>query len=165
MKLYDRLYKLPVPSFSGQRMKLPCLCFTLGPVSVTRGTSGHVFHAKMVALGTVEISSLVLVHPWIDFLLDRQHIVFLDSELPSFPTPSNFTSATPQSRTAWLASRFGLPFNSPLQVVARLRKPFGALFTPTRHNVAEYRRVASESLITVRVQNVFVASAQILDVL
>ena len=58
-----------------------------------------------------------------------------------------------------------------LRFVARLRQPFGALlFTPTRQNVAEYRRVASESMITVQVQeemplNVLVDNVRMLDVL
>ncbi|KAF8128152.1 hypothetical protein EV363DRAFT_1170994 [Boletus edulis] len=198
-------------------MKLPCLAFKLGPVSATESASGHVFRAKTDALGTVEITttedlsrlnSLVLVHPWIDFLLDRRPVGSVIEttfeqlmggqsssigEPPSSPGPSNITSTISQSRTARLASRFRLSFGarsrdaesllspssvSPadkrtqaLQLVARLRQPFGALLlTPTRQNVAEYRRVASESLITVRVQedtplNVLIASAQMLDVL
>jgi len=58
-----------------------------------------------------------------------------------------------------------------LQLVARLRQPFGALlFTPTRQNVAEYRRVASECQITVQVQedmplSVLIENARMLDVL
>ena len=58
-----------------------------------------------------------------------------------------------------------------MRFVARLRQPFGALlFTPTRQNVAEYRRVASESMITVRVQedpplNVLMENVRMLDVL
>ena len=35
MKLYDKLHELPIPLFAGQRMKLPCITFKLGPVSVT----------------------------------------------------------------------------------------------------------------------------------
>ena len=42
-----------------------------------------------------------------------------------------------------------------LQVIARLRQPFGALLlTPNLSDVAAYRRVATESLITVRVGEV-----------
>ncbi|KAF8132461.1 hypothetical protein EV363DRAFT_1295913 [Boletus edulis] len=58
-----------------------------------------------------------------------------------------------------------------LQFVARLRQPFGALlFTPTRQIVAEYRRVASESTITVQVQedahlSVLIENARMMDVL
>ena len=40
-----------------------------------------------------------------------------------------------------------------LQFIARLRQPFGALlFTSTRQNAAEYRRIATESVITVQVE-------------
>ncbi|KAF8546776.1 hypothetical protein OG21DRAFT_1527604 [Imleria badia] len=102
-------------------------------------------------------------------------------ELPPFLGPSNVTSAAPKSRIERLASRFGLSFGvrpatSPgyaaslrppstlaqtdkqlhaLQVIARLRQPFGALLlTPNPGNVAAHRGVASESLITVRVEEI-----------
>ena len=61
-------------------MKLPCITFELGPV---RSGSEHVFRAQTAALGIVEIrteedlarlDSLYLIHPWIDFLLDRQPV-------------------------------------------------------------------------------------------
>ena len=60
-----------------------------------------------------------------------------------------------------------------LQVVARLRQPFGALLlTPNLFNVSAYRRVAAESLITVQVDeitptmlNKLVDSVRTLDVL
>ena len=38
MKLYNRLNELPVPIFVGQRMKLPCITFKLGPVSASRNS-------------------------------------------------------------------------------------------------------------------------------
>ena len=217
MKLYDRLHGLSVPSFSGKRMKLPCLTFKLGPVSATRSVSERAFRAKTDGLGIVEITttedlsrldSLILVHPWIDFLLDRRPVgSFTETiaeeplneqsssigELLSPTGPSNTTSVVPQTRAARFVARLGRPFGSrprdvasllspspvsltdkrtqALQLLARLRQPFGALlFTPTRQNVAEYRRIAAESEITVRVQDdtplsVLIASAQMLDVL
>ena len=82
-RLYNQLDGLPVPSFSGKRMKLPCLAFKLGRLSVTRSRSCQVFRAQTVALGVVEIETeadlsqlkpLYLIHPWIDFLLDRQPV-------------------------------------------------------------------------------------------
>ena len=221
MGLYDRLYELPVPSFVGQRLKLPCLNFKLGPLSASRSMSGHVFRAQ-TAVGVVEIKteedlsrvgSLYLVHPWIDFLLDRQPVGSVVEaireeitddpsspvgQLPLFPGPSG-PSASSQTRTAWLVARFGRPFGSrtttlprgvasllppsslsqadkqirALQVIARLRQPFGALLlTPHLGNVAAYRRVAAESLITVQVEeitpailNKLVDSVRTLDVL
>ena len=136
MRLYDRLHELPVPSFVGQRMKLPCITFTLGPVSATRSALGNVFHARSGALGIVEIrttedlsrlDSLSLAHPWIDFLLGRQPVGSITetitemdtddqfssvSNFPSFSGPSNTILAIKQTRIS--------------RLVARLRRPFGA---------------------------------------
>ena len=81
--LYDRLDELPVPSFLGKRMKLSCLTFKLGRVSVFGSGSHRIFRAQTAALGVVEIKTevdlsrvcpLYLIHPWIDFLLDRQPV-------------------------------------------------------------------------------------------
>ena len=211
MELYDRLHDLPVPSFAGQRLRLPCLVFKLGPVMLSRTKSGRVFRAQTTALGIVEIrtdedisllGSLYLVHPWIDFLLDRQPVGSTWSipggnqpiipELPSFS--SNFDSTMIQSwpapqinraqRTS-LATVYSSSLRPPstilqieketqaLQVIVRLRQPFGALLlAPNPGNVSAYRRVAAESLITVQVQEVMptvlnklVDSVRILDVL
>ena len=217
--LYDRVHELLVPSFSGRRMRLPCLTFKVGQVLVSRNESRR-FRAQTKALGIVEIQtqedlyqlgSLSLVHPWIDFLLDRQPVGSVPAtiteenadnssvldDLPSFPSPSNVTLTTWQTRTAELTSRIGLPFDSRstlnddasllppstvspeekhmlvLQFIARLRQPFGALLlTPTRRNIDEYRRVASESLIKVQVKEItseilekLIYSVRMLDVL
>jgi hypothetical protein len=134
-KLYDRLNELPVPLFVGQRMKLPCIVFKLGPLSVSRSRSERAFRAQTAVLGIVEIvtgedlsrlDSLYLVHPWIDFLLDRQPVGSVTDtipeetmddhspstgQLPSFSEPSNITSMVPQTRTTWLATRIGRSFS------------------------------------------------------
>ncbi|KAF8553231.1 hypothetical protein OG21DRAFT_1269071 [Imleria badia] len=209
MSLYDRLQELPVPLFVGQRMRLPCIIFKLGRLSATRGRSGHVFRAQASSLGVVEIrteedlsgfGALYLVHPWIDFLLDRQSVKStvetvpeeiiddqssLIDDLPSFAGHSNITSAAVEPRPAGFVTPVELPFSgrpsafsrdtaslqppsekpipripsfaeslrppsslSPieiqtlaLQVIARLRQPFGAL-------------VATESLITVQLEEI-----------
>ena len=120
-------------------------------------------------------------------------------EPPSSLGPSSAASAAPQKRTARFASRFGLPFGGrttirargaaslrppstlaqkdkqllAFQVLARLRQPFGALLlTPSSGGVAAYRRVAPESLITVRVEEItpaildkLIDSVRVLDVL
>jgi hypothetical protein len=118
-------------------------------------------------------------------------------ELGSFPGPSDTTSVAPRTRTAQLVARLGRPFGRPtppqdaaslrppssisqtdketraLRVIARLRQPFGALLlTPNLGNVAAYKRVAAESLITVQVEeitptilNKLVDSVRTLDVL
>ncbi|KAH0838861.1 hypothetical protein J3R83DRAFT_7275 [Lanmaoa asiatica] len=97
-------------------------------------------------------------------------------ELSSFLGPSNTTSPA-----AWFVTRLGLSFSGQLatllrnvpplpppssesridkqmqalRLIARIRQPFGALlFTPNRQNVPEYRRVASESMITVQVEEI-----------
>ena len=203
MELYDRLHELPVPFFVGQRMKLPCIVFKLGPLSASRDRSGQVFRAQTTSLGVVKIpteedltryGSLYLIHPWIDFLLDRQPVGSvvetmpednvedgppLICQLPSLPGPSNIHCTAPQIRRRRRFPCLRLPFGAPspthprdavslqppstvaqsekqtraLQVIARLRQPFGALLlTPHVGKVAAYRRVAAESLITVRVE-------------
>ena len=213
-RLYDRLNELHVPLFVGQRMKLPCLSFKLGPLSPSRSRSSQVFRAQTTILGVVEIktevdlsrhSPLYLVHPWIDFLLDRQPVgsvletVSENTEdyqssstrrLLTFPETipeeangqlSPITLPTPNQGATGFASLFELSFGGrstarpqdaesllppstlaqtdkqmlALQVLARLRQPFGALLlTSSSGNVAAYRRVAPESLITVQVEKI-----------
>ena len=219
---YDRLNDLRVPLFAGKRMTLPCIVFKLGPLSISRSGSERIFRAQTSALGIVEIKTeedlsrsdpLYLIHPWIDFLLDRQPVgsaietipqedtenqSLLSDEPLSLTRTSDLASAAPQTRTGRLASRFSLSFGravthpgdaaSPLspstllptnkrmrglQLIARLRQPFGALLlTPNPGNVAAYRRVASESVITVQVEeitpvilNKLIESVRVLDVL
>ena len=133
-RLYDQVNELPVPSFSGRRMRLPCLAFKLGQLSAYRNGSARIFRAQTNTLGVVEIQtqddlsrlgSLCLVHPWIDFLLNRLPVGGVPEtnieenmddkssvlgELPSFPGASNIVSTTWQTRAARLMSRMGLPF-------------------------------------------------------
>ncbi|KAF8124320.1 hypothetical protein EV363DRAFT_710056 [Boletus edulis] len=131
MTLYDRLNELPVVLFVGQRLKLPCITFKLGPLSASRSESGYIFRAETPAIGIVEITteedlsqldSLYLIHPWIDFLLDRQPVGSLTETVlentddrclvgvPSFDGPAGITSAVTQTRTARLVARLGRPF-------------------------------------------------------
>ena len=223
MKLHDRLDEFPVASFLGQRMRLPCLTFKLGAVTATRNAAGRVFRAQTYALGIVEIgteedlsrfNSLYLVHPWLDFLLNRHPVGSVIEtipeentdepssslgEPPSFAGSSNTPGAAPEKRTARFASLFAFPFGGQtaarpqdtvslrppssvsqedrviraFQVVARLSQPFGALLlTPDTGTIAAYRRVAAETLITVKlgeitpaVLNKLVSSVRVLDVL
>ena len=239
-RLYDRLRDLPIPFFVGKRMRLPCIIFKLGPLSLLRNRSERVFHAQTAMLGVVEIKTEIdlsqldspcLIHPWIDFLLDRQPVGSVIGTIPeatqslpierlppfsetegdmhdqypsirrssSSPGPSNAIPPVPKRRIPGLASRFGLSFSGrsathsrdaaslrppstlaqsdkqmlALRVIARLRQPFGALLlTPSSGNVAAYRRVAPESLITVQVEEITPAildklmdSVRVLDVL
>ncbi|KAN0088020.1 hypothetical protein V8E55_006641 [Tylopilus felleus] len=225
MKLYDQLHDLPLPLFVGQRLKLPCLGFKLGAVTSTWNAGGHVFRAQTDALGIVEIrtaedlsqcSPLYLVHPWIDFLLDRQPVGSIMETIPeentedqsssvvelplsSLPGSSHITSAPRKTRTGRLASRFGLPFGGltatrrkdagslappssvsqedklirALEMIARLKQPFGALLLAENPGkIAAYRRVAAETLITVKLEEItptvlkkLVSSVRVLDVL
>ena len=149
MRLYDRLHDLPVPSFVGQRMRLPCITFTLGPVLATRSASGPVFRAKTDTLGIVEIrttedlsqlDSLSLVHPWIDFLLDRQPVGSITKtvseestmtndqfssvgDLLSFAGPSDTTLAVKQTRISRFVARLGRPFGARPRDAASLLSP------------------------------------------
>ena len=135
MKLHDRLHDLPVPSFVGQRMKLPCIIFQLGRLSASRTRLGRVFRAQ-TDVGVVEIKteenlsqfgSLYLVYPWIDFLLNRQPVGSVAKMIPEGPTydrsssigeslslfpssPSSITLAAPQTGAAQLVARLGRPF-------------------------------------------------------
>ncbi|KAF8125301.1 hypothetical protein EV363DRAFT_1351347 [Boletus edulis] len=173
MNLCERLQELPAPSFLGKWMKLACIAFGLGPLSISRTGSEQVFRAQTTTLGIVEIStaedltqldSLVLVHPWIDFLLGRQSVgkTISDEETDDETSSESEPSLPPPPMDRHTAA---------FQLIARLRQPFGALLlTSTRQDVVGYRRVASESLITVQVQedmplDDLMDSIRILDVL
>ena len=179
-RLYDRVNELRTPTFAGQRMRLPCLTFKIRHVSATWDGSEFVFRAQTDTLGTVEIKakqnlsrldSLHLIHPWIDFLLDRhpvinvietipdEHEYSVRGELPSFADPSR---ASYVERLGAASLRVpSLPMDKQTRVyqfLARLRRPFGALLlTPTRRNVAEYKRIATESVIKVQVEEITLA--------
>ncbi|KAG6375785.1 hypothetical protein JVT61DRAFT_2635 [Boletus reticuloceps] len=152
--------------------------------SITR--SERVFRAKTTVLGTVEIrteedlsrfKSLYLVHPWVDFLLDRQPVgSILETlpeestddqsstigELPSLPGPSTTPLAAPRSRTrtAQFASRFGLSFGRQTATRPRdgdgasLRPPSSLSQTDKQTRALSYRRVATEKAITVQVEEI-----------
>ncbi|KAF8415449.1 hypothetical protein L210DRAFT_3637217 [Boletus edulis BED1] len=171
VKFYDRLSELPVPSFASIRMKLACITFKLGPLAVSRAGSEQVFRAQTTALGIVEIrtaedltqwDSLTLVHPWINFLFGRRSVGETKEETDDETSSEREPSSPPPPMDRHTAA---------LQLIARLRQPFGALLlTPMRQDVVGYRRVASESLITVQVQedmplDDLIDSIRILDVL
>ena len=198
-KLYDRLHELPVASFQEKRMKLPCLTFKVNRLSVTQTTSECALSTD--ALGTVEITttedlsrldSMILVHPWVDYLLDRRPVGDISTgELSLSHVPSNIAAViSPTPTMGWnLRRAFSRPISPPspapsfqshspldkltpaLEDFARLKQPFGAmLFAPVRRNVAEYRRVAADSMITVQVQedvplSMLIENTRMLDVL
>ena len=178
-RLYDRVDQLPTPTFASQRMRLPCLAFKIRLVSRRWGGSEFIFHAQAGALGTVEIMttenftrqhSLYLVHPWIDFLLDRRgggrrlEIVPPENEtseldefllFDSFPDHSSTSHADPLDDELLPPPTTAPQMDVQMEFLARLRQPFGALLLASNTwNVAEYRRVATENPITVRVQEI-----------
>ena len=225
MKLYDQLHDLPLSLFVGQRLELPCLRFKLGAITRAQNAGGHVFRAQTDTLGIVEIrteedlfrfSPLYLVHPWIDFLLDRQPVGSTVETIPEentegqsscivelppdlLPGPFDLTSAARKRRTGRLASGLGSPFGGltatrrkdagslpppssvsqedkltrAFQMIARLKQPFGALLLEENPgNVAVHRRVAAETLITVKLKEItptvlkkLISGVGVLDVL
>ena len=171
--LYDQMNALPLPSFAIQRMKLPCLAFKIRTVSRRRDGSEFIFRAQADALGAVEINtrlniagldSLYIIHPWIDFLLNRHgvgNIVEIahdedeTSEPDEFPSSDSLPGFSNASDADSLDDGL-LPsptVDAQMEFLARLSQPFGALLlAPTRRNVAEYRRIATENPITAQVQ-------------
>lgn len=136
MTLYDRLHELPSPSMAASRLRLPGFVFRLTELVLLSGpdpeTHLHVYRATTSALGDIEIKTaddvtgmnvLYLVHPWIRPVLDQE---FSGGET----IHDRITQA--------------------LRLLARLRQPFGALLFQPLSRV-EYRRIAADSLITVRV--------------
>ncbi|KAI9462971.1 hypothetical protein HD554DRAFT_1425706 [Boletus coccyginus] len=182
LSLYDCLNILPAPWFAASRMKLPCIAFELPPLSPFRTRSGRVYRADTLPFGTVEIrtrhdlsrmQSLYLVHPWLDSLLEREDMhshAFVEDDVA--PPPSLNTD----DEEIWeeigddcslpvpeLPSELPTPVRmAPMdretrarQLVVRLRQPFGALLVTlaaTNRRAMDYRRVAADSLITVRFQ-------------
>ena len=135
--LYERLYGLPPLSLVAGRLRLPGIIFPLAdlvPLSESESESDlPVYRATTPMLGDVEIKTtddlsgtdgLLLIHPWISPLLDQ-----------------DFSCG---------ATRFNLSTRA-LRLVARLRQPFGALLVAPLARV-QYRRVATDSLIMVRVR-------------
>ena len=134
-KLYRKLGDLPVPMLADKRMRLPCISFKLGRLSLSRNESDRVYRALTDGLGIVEIrtkedlsrfETLYLVHPWIDFLLHRHPVGSIvetttpegsidgrsdvsSSAGPSsspLPPPRTTTATTILARRSHFASRF-----------------------------------------------------------
>ena len=196
-RLYSRVDELPTPTFAAQRMRLPCLAFKIRTISPFSSGSGVVFRAQASALGVVEIKSrqnlarldsLYLVHPWIDFLLDRPAAGNIAETAPhedeisepdeilsfdSFPDLSSISHADPVDDAESLPSPTVPLMGAQMEFLARLSQPFGALLLrPTRRNAAEYKRIATENPITVQVQwitsatlNRLIQGVRVLDVL
>ena len=135
--LYEHLYDLPPLSLVAGRLRLPGIVFSLTDLVPLPETEAEwdlpVYRATTPMLGDVEIKTtaklsemegLLLIHPWISPLLDQ-----------------DFSRGMAQ---------FDLSTRA-LRLVARLRQPFGALLLAPLARV-QYRRVATDSLIMVRVR-------------
>ena len=131
MALHDHLHKLPSPSFSASRLGLPGIVFPVTQLD-TMGSDSDIYCATTSALKEVEIKTkddlsgmmdLLFVHPWISPILDQE-----------------FTCAATLNQMMHA-----------LQLVARLRQPFGALLLEPVLRTW-YRRVAADCLIMAQVR-------------
>jgi hypothetical protein len=192
LRLYDRLNELPAPWFAASRMKLPCIVFQLPSFSPYRTRSGRVYRAETLAFGMVEIktrydlsrmNSLYLVHPWLDTLLEREGmqsgVVADDDVAPPSPDTGgeeicdeeidddSSSLREPESPSLPAPVRM-VPMDRETRarrLVARLRRPFGALLVKLAsagQRTVDYKRVAADSMITVQFQE-NVSLADILD--
>ena len=135
--LYERLYDLPPLSLVAGRLRVPGIVFRLtdlDPLPESNSESDlPAYRATSTMLGDVEIKTtddlsgmegLLLVHPWISPLIDQ-----------------DFSCGAALFDHATCA----------LRLAVRLRQPFGALLLAPMAR-AQYRRVATDSLIMVRVR-------------
>ena len=165
MMLYDQLVRLPSPRLASRRLSLSCIMFPLKGLSALGGDSQHVYRAMTSALGNVEIKTkedlcslknLVLVHPWLKYLLDPalpSEDVAVDDDIellsPVDGDGGNLGSDVPSSFSSDTASPLYDKLTTALRLFARLRQPFGALLlVPLSYN--EYKRVASDHPIVVQ---------------
>ena len=135
--LYERLYDLPPLSLVAGRLRLPGIVFPLTDLDLISEfdleSDVAVYRTTSPMLGEVEIKTkvplsgtrgLILIHPWIGPLLDQDFAC--GAALSDLPTRA-------------------------LRLVVRLKQPFGALLLAPLAR-AQYRRVATDSLIMVRVR-------------
>ena len=136
--LDDLLNRLPQATLVSSRLHLPCIIFHITDVVQTsepdEETGIRIYHATTAMLGDIEIKTMsevtmghehYFVHPWIRPLLDQEYA-------RGIAGLDKMTHA--------------------LRLVARLRQSFGALLLEKVSRV-EYKRVAADSLIMVRVRD------------
>ncbi|KAF8546583.1 WD40 repeat-like protein [Imleria badia] len=169
LRLYDRLNELSAPWFVENRMKPPCIAFQLPPLSRTR--SGRVYRANITPFGMVEIkarhdlsrmTSLFLIHPWLDTLLEREEMqssVFVEDDVAPPPLPNTDDEEVSDEDTddnaSSLADHESHSHPAPLHMPAIDREM-------RVRRVDAYKRIAADSLITVQIQENF-SLADILD--
>ena len=184
LRLYDRLHDLPTPRFAESRMTLSCIAFRLPAFTARR----RGYRVNTAPFGMLEIrtgdnlfrwTSLYLVHPWLDALLDHEDVE--DHEMP-LPSPYSDDDEISDNEgngededegetddEDGHASLFSGPESSSHAVPAhvapvdretgarrlavRLRQPFGALLLAPKvedRRIVGYQRVAADALITVQ---------------
>ena len=134
--LHDQLKKLPSPFLTASRLRLAGIAFPVTELVRTADSQAdsdiHVYRATTATFGDVEIKTTddlsgmedcLLIHPWISPLLDQD-----------FSRRAGGIEDTTRA----------------LRLVACLMQPFGALLLTPLSRV-QYRRVATDSLIMVRV--------------
>ena len=200
LSLYDRLSDLSPPWFSGKRMKLPCIAFPLPSFSRFRTRSGRtVYRADTTTLGMVQIktkqdvsrtTTLYLVHPWLDTLLEREdrRSITTAEDPTSLPSPNadeeeisdeeviDEQDIADEEDEEFVAESPSLPqpelpsSDPPMdretrarRLVAHLRQPFGAiLLALTTSGVrTDYKRVTADTLVRVQ----FEANVSLTDIL
>ena len=190
LELYDKLCKLPAPSFAASRMKLPCIAFQLPHLLPYQTRRGHIYRADTVPFGPVEINTrhdlsrrklLYLIHPWFT-ILEREGMpngAFAEDDVVLPPSPDADEGEIPDeevqgtllprepestSRAASLLVTLMDRETLARRLIARLRQPFGALLvTPVsmgQHGM-DYKRVAADSMIKVQ----FRESVSLADIL
>ncbi|KAI9449373.1 hypothetical protein HD554DRAFT_2289775, partial [Boletus coccyginus] len=173
MIFYDRVIVLPSPRLASRCLSLSCIMFPLkGPLILSGDSPQHVYHATTSVFGTVEIkttedlfslNNLVLIHPWLQCLLDPA-LPFEDDAEPFTPVDEDdrdggsevpFTNPRPASSYTVASSRHAPwldKLTRALQLLARLKQPFGTLLlVPLSFD--GYKRVASDHPIVVQPLN------------
>ena len=134
--LHDQLNKLPSPFVVSSRLRLAGIIFPVTELVLASESHSdshpHTYRATTATFGDVEIKTtddlsgmedFVLIHPWISPLLDQDF----------------------SRRAAGLDD-----ITRALRLIVRLMQPFGALLLTPLSRV-QYKRVATDSLIMVRV--------------
>ena len=168
LRLYDRLNELPTSRFAESRLTLPCIAFRLPAFTSYRTSSGRVYRADTPTFGVLEIRTrhdlsrmgpLYLAHPWLDTLLERQDSgVFLEDEEDNSDKDTDDERLSEPESLSLPPPVHAAPIDRETgarRLAVRLRQPFGALLlavVSTRGHALDCRRVAADSLVTVRFQ-------------
>ena len=173
MMLYDRVVLVPSPCLVSHRLSLSCIRFPLRSPLVSSGDSPRrVYRTLTSAFGSTEIkttedlsslNNLVLVHPWLQCLLDPallfDDLIEDDGAEPLTPLYGNgdydapvTDSLSPSSSYTVSSSHHSSRLDKltrALRHFVRLRQPFGALLL-VRLSYNEYKRVASDHPIVLQ---------------